>query len=99
MASQMNDWRVIGPMIAALIGLYGFVLKHLSNTDRHAGQRDIVFRDVCKPQMDRLADSVTKVEDCVEKDLGALKELMEQRFDSLERLIKNNGNQPGRIRT
>jgi len=83
--ADMNDWKIIGPIIAALVGLYGFVLKHLANTDRHPCRTDIVFRDVCKPEMKRL-------EDCVGKDLAALKELMQQRFDNLEKLVKNNGN-------
>lgn len=80
--ADANDWKIMGPIIAALVGIYGFVLKHLANTDRHPAKKDIVFREVCKPQMDRL-------EDCMGKDIKALEKLMNQRFDNLERLIKD----------
>jgi hypothetical protein len=39
-----------------------------------------------------------RLEDCAEKEIKGLKELMNQRFNSLEQLIRNGGGPP-KIRT
>lgn len=74
--SELNDWKVIGPVIAALVGLYGFVLKHLANTDRHPGRKDIVYRDVCDQKTRRL-------EDCIESEI----KLQREQLKSLEKTM------------
>lgn len=42
------------------------------------------FKDVCKANRD-----------CIETKIDGLKELLEQRFDSLEELVKKNGREQG----
>jgi hypothetical protein len=80
----MEAMVVLIPFIPVMVGLFWAFYKHASNTGRHPDKKDIVFKDVCEPKMKGL-------EDCITKDVGALKELMNQRFDSLENLVKKNG--------
>jgi len=82
---------IIIPLIPVVVGLFYALYAHVSNTDRHAGKKDLVFKDVCEPKMKGL-------EDCVEIKIEGLKELMNQRFDNLERLVRNGGGPP-KIRT
>jgi hypothetical protein len=77
---NMEDWRVIGPIIGAFTVIYGWLFKHASNSDKHPSKDAIVYKDAC-----------VKTHDCVEAKLDGMKELMEQRFDSVEYLIKNGG--------
>ena len=44
----------------------------------------VQFKDVCKANRD-----------CIETKIDGLKELLEQRFNSLEELVKKNGGQHG----
>jgi len=74
--ADMNDWKIIGPILAGLVGLYGFVLKHLSNTDRHTDKKDIVYKDVCKAERNRL-------EDCIEGTMN----LLNERTASIEKAV------------
>jgi len=87
----MDAIAIVIPLIPVVVGLFYALYAHASNTDRHPAKKDIVFKDVCLPEMKRL-------EDCITKDVGALKELMNQRFNSLEQLIRNGGGPP-KIRT
>jgi hypothetical protein len=87
----MDATVIIIPLIPVIIGLFYALYAHVSNVGRHPDKKDIVFRDVCKPEMKRL-------EDCAEREIKALKELMSQRFDNLERLVRNGGGPP-KIRT
>jgi len=80
----MEPIIVLLPFVPVIVGLFWAFYKHCSNTSRHPDKKDIVFKEVCEPKMKFL-------EDCITKDVAALKELMNQRFDSLERLVKNNG--------
>ena len=73
-----SDWKIIGPRMAALVGIYGWFLKHMASSKKHPCKDDIVYRDVCKA-----------THDCVEAKLDGMKELMEQRFDGLEELVRN----------
>ena len=82
----------IVPILGIGVGLFWAVYKHASNTDRHPAKKDLVFKDVCEPKMER-------IEDCMEGKLEGLEKLMNQRFDGLERLVRNGGNDPGRVRT
>lgn len=72
-----NDWKIIGPIMAALVGIYGWFLVHIGKSKKHPCKDDIVYKDVCKAQ-----------HDCVETELKGMKELMELRFDNLEELVK-----------
>lgn len=79
---------IIAPII---VGLFWGLYTHSSNTDRHPAKKDIVFKDVCKPEMQRL-------EDCIEAKLDGFEKLMKQRFDNLESLVRNGG-KPPRVQT
>lgn len=72
----------------AVYGVYRYLGKHLHNPKKHPCSDDIVFKDVCKANRD-----------CIETKLDGMKELMEQRFDNLEELVRNNGQTRGRVRT
>lgn len=87
----MDALPIIVPLIPVIVGLFYALYAHVSNVGRHPDKKDIVFRDVCKPEMKRL-------EDCAAGEIKALKELMSQRFDNLERLVRNGGGPP-KIRT
>ena len=80
-----NRTAAVSAIVVPLgVGLFWAFNKHASNNDRHPAKKDLVFKDVCEPKM-------KAIEDCVTKDINALKELLEQRFDNLERLVRNNG--------
>lgn len=87
----MDATVFIIPLIPVIVGLFYALYTHVSNTGRHPDKKDLVFKDVCEPKMKGLGD-------CAEREIKALRELMNQRFDSLERLVRNNGNPP-KIRT
>lgn len=44
---MITDWRILGPLMAALVALFGWLAKHISNTRKHPCKDDIVFEDVC----------------------------------------------------
>jgi len=74
-----NDWKVIAFVSTAIIGVYGWLIKHLSNSRKHPCADNLVFKDVCQAQRD-----------CIETSVSSLKELIEQRFDHLEKTINDN---------
>jgi hypothetical protein len=76
----MEDWKIFGPILAALIALYGFILNHLRNPDGHPAKKDIVYRDVCDSKMKR-------IEDCIEGEIR----VMTEQIKSLEKST-NAGN-------
>ena len=41
-----SDWK-IAFVAAPLIGLYGWLIRHVSGPNRHAKADDLVFTDVC----------------------------------------------------
>jgi len=88
MADDKTQIWIVGTLIAAVTGLYGWFLTHMSNSKKHPSKDAIVYKDYCD-----------KNHDCVEAKIDGLKELMEQRFDSLEELVRNNGQPRGRVRT
>ncbi|MHC4638446.1 MAG: hypothetical protein ACYTBV_13255 [Planctomycetota bacterium] len=42
-----SDWKIIGPLVGAVLGLFGWLAKHISNIKKHSCKDDIVFQDVC----------------------------------------------------
>lgn len=74
----MEDWRIIGPIMAGLVGIYGWFLKHMANSKKHPSKDAVVYKDVCQANRD-----------CIEVKLDGMKELMEQRFDNLEELVRS----------
>lgn len=78
MSNNNIDWRVIAAIIAAFTGVYGWLLKHLSNSKKHPCADDIVFEKNCEARRD-----------CIESSVEGLKEYSKERFDRIEELIKD----------
>ena len=71
-----NDWKFMAVVSSAIIGVYGWLLKHLANTKKHPCSDDIVFKDVCKEKTKRL-------EDCIEAQV----KLETERYENLKTSI------------
>lgn len=41
------EWKIIGPICGAIVGLFGWFAKHISNTKKHPSSEDLVYNDVC----------------------------------------------------
>lgn len=87
----MNDLRIVGPIIAALVGLFGWLLKHLSNSDKHPCKRDIVYKDVCKSERKRLDDCIEGAIKRSDERHAELKADMKAEFAEVKDLIRANG--------
>ena len=88
---NMEMYIGLGTIIAAVLGLFWALYEHSTNSDRHPAKKDIVFRDVCAPEMKRL-------EDCVEIELRNVKfqiDKIDKKFDKhceeIKSLIRTNG--------
>lgn len=66
---------IIG-VFGAIIGVYIWVAKHISNSKKHPCSEKLVYKDVCESERKR-------IDDCIE---GAAR-LASQRFESLEKSI------------
>ena len=79
--AQMDNSTILGIAGFVLVA-QGVVIKiiysHRSEFSKH--KDSVQYKDVCEAKHEG-----------VEASIAALKELVEQRFDSLEGLIKNNG--------
>ena len=42
-----NEWKLIGPILAFLVGLYAWFIRHATGTNRHPKSDDLVYGDVC----------------------------------------------------
>lgn len=82
------DNKTLLAVFGLFVGVYGWLLKHLSNSKKHPCNDNLVYKDVCEANRD-----------CIETKIDGLQKLVEQRFDNLEDLIKNNGHSTPRIRT
>ncbi len=70
---------VIGAAIGigtAIIGVYLWVARHITNSNRHPSRKDIVFKDVCESEKKR-------IEDCIESEA----KLSKERFDTLVKKV------------
>lgn len=88
---MIPDWRILGPLMAGLVALFGWLAKHISNTKKHPCKDDIVFQDVCDERSRRL-------QDCIENEVTVSKERYEtlakkvdDGFREVKELIRNNG--------
>ncbi len=59
-----------------IVGVCGWVAKHITNSKKHPCKDDIVFKDVCDETQRRL-------EDCVESEA----KLCQQRYESLTKQV------------
>lgn len=53
-----NEWRILGPLIAAMVGLYGLFIKHVIG---HLGQEPILDN---KKEIQRLKEVVQYKDNC-----------------------------------
>ena len=81
----MTDWRIVGPFIAAMIGLFGWLAKHISNTKKHPCKDDVVFKDVCDAKQNGLENEIKNLSNRVTD----LRIDMKDGFCELKTLIKN----------
>jgi len=86
-----NDWKIIGIVTAALAGVYGWLIKHMSNNTRHPSKENIVFKDVCESERRRIDDCIESAEKRTEQRFIEVKQDMKDGFGRLESLIKNHG--------
>ncbi len=45
---DVHEWKILGPILAAVVGLYASFLKHVTGGSRHPKADDLVYRDVCE---------------------------------------------------
>ena len=75
------DNKILLGITTMIVGVYGWLLKHLSNSKKHPCSDKLVYRDTCQANRD-----------CIEMKIDGLKELLENRFDNLEKLILKKTN-------
>lgn len=68
---------MIAVVSAVIAGIYGWLLKHLSNAKKHPYADKIVYKDVCQAHRD-----------CIETSVKDLKDYTKERFDRIEELLK-----------
>ena len=69
---------VIIGVFGAIIGVYIWVAKHISNSKKHPCGEKLVYKDVCEANRD-----------CIEGSIESLKELINTKFAHIEELIKS----------
>ncbi len=42
-----QEWKILGFVSAPIIGLYAWLLRHATGTNRHPKADDLVYNDVC----------------------------------------------------
>jgi hypothetical protein len=87
----MNDWRIIGIIVAVIMAIAGWVAKHITNSKKHPCKDDIVFQDVCDERSKRLDDCIETSIEHQKEQYQLLREDVNSRFDRIEDLIKNGG--------
>ena len=53
---DVSDWK-IAFVAAPLIGLYGWLIRHVSGANRHPKADDVVYDDVCQERGKRNAEA------------------------------------------
>jgi len=44
----MTEWKIIGPIIGAMVSLFIFIARHVSNDKKHCTSDKMVYADVCE---------------------------------------------------
>lgn len=76
-------------MATLIVGVYVFMVKHLSNSRRHANADHLVFKETCKSDMKGLRDCVEVELEYLKKGQQGLRDDMNTGFGDLKDLIKN----------
>ena len=42
-----QEWKILGFVFGPIVGLYAWLLKHATGTNRHPKADDLVYNDVC----------------------------------------------------
>lgn len=78
-----------GVAIVLVASAIAAIAKHISNSAKHPCKKDIVFKNVCQPNMKWLGD-------CIEKEIidrkeafKQLREDMKTGFEEVKELIRN----------
>lgn len=89
MAEDGIDNRILLALTALIAGVYGWLIKHLSNSKKHPCADNLVYRDTCE-------QTVKRLEDCIEGQVKletmryeALTKRVDEGFADLKELIKN----------
>jgi len=93
----MNDWPVIGIVLAGITGAYGYILRHSTNIEKHhkIDTDKIVFKDVCKATHEGINVKLNGIEKTMDERHSDTKKDLEE----IKQLIRDNSNQPPRVRT
>lgn len=84
------DSKILIGVFGLIAGVWGWLLKHCSNSRKHPCADNLVFKDVCRSERKRIDDCMeSEIEERKER-YKELKEDINNRFDRLEELIKNN---------
>lgn len=87
-----NNIPIFGILITTILGVYAWLLKHLSNSKKHPCKDDIVFRDVCDEKVKRIDDCVETQAKLSAERYETLTKKVDDGFDELKRLVRANGN-------
>lgn len=97
----MDEKAIIGAAIGigtAIIGVYVWVGKHISNGKKHACSDEVVFKDVCGVRGEANTKEHEHLKEGIETAIARsdeqhieLKTDMRHGFDKIENLIKNGG--------
>lgn len=86
---------VIIGVFGAIIGVYVWVAKHISNSKKHPCKDDIVFEDVCEERGKRNEAEHNRLDDCIEAAIersneqhAELKEDIKSIDKKLDRLLE-----------
>lgn len=70
------DNKILVGLVGLIAGVYGWLLKHLSNSKKHPCADKLVYQDLCGERSKRL-------EDCIEAEVRASKE----RYETLAKKV------------
>ena len=92
------DWKILGPLMAGLVALFGWLAKHISNTNKHPCKDDIVFGDVCEERGKTNEQAHQHLKEGIENAIARsdeqhkeLKADMKTGFGEIKTLIIQNG--------
>ena len=83
----MNDWKLIGPIIAAVVALFGWFLKHVTGDRKHPCADNLVYRDVCDERSKRIEHCLEGAIKRSEQQYQDLKTDMKDGFDRIEKKL------------
>jgi len=83
----MKEWLVQTPIFGGIIALFGLIIKHLSNTDKHPNKKNIVYRDKCNERTQRIEEKIEATEKNLCTKIDNLDKQIEDHHKELKNLI------------